>query len=135
MIGFWIRTLEGLKSIQKTQVALADAIERNKSTVATWIRKGIIPPGNVCFEISIFLNVDIVFLLTGKQKEEYYSYPSKVKTLADLAVSLPDHRVDDLIGFARQWVQVEATSKANSCLDKKGNTIDFPGYYRKDVSG
>lgn len=54
-----------LKEMNLNRVALADSIGIKPQNISAWSVRGTVPAGDLCIKIAEFLNVSVVWLITG----------------------------------------------------------------------
>ncbi len=70
MSRFWDNTLKIMQNKNISQVNLANAIGKQKTTINTWIKNDRIPSADYAIKIADFLNTDLNYLVTDKHQED-----------------------------------------------------------------
>ena len=56
-----------LKERNLNRVALAEAIGINPQNISAWSVRGTVPAGDICLKIAEYLNVSVVWLISGRE--------------------------------------------------------------------
>ena len=84
-----------MKEKDLTYSDVARSMNRNPSTIRTWVDKDIVPAGDVLHELSNILDVSMEFLVTGTKTHELYSREEK-KLIADFRTLEPPDKTEIL---------------------------------------
>ncbi len=102
-----------------SQIDLSKSIRRPRNTIHNWIKYDRIPPADYAIKIADLLKVELRYLLTGENTGEdlilnNLQNSPKIKFLAELALQLPDYRIDDLLKFSKGWLEDMENSKESA---------------------
>lgn len=69
MNSFWNRVLPLMSKRNISQVDIGNHVGKPKATVNSWIKRGVIPDGEITLAISELLNVSVAYLIKGESEE------------------------------------------------------------------
>lgn len=88
---FWKITKQEMKRKKITQEKLANLISENYNTVRNWISKDIKPDVDTGLKIANALNVNLIYLITGKKEEKYEKIKQKLKNIRNDLNDIESH--------------------------------------------
>lgn len=83
------------KGITKAELAEKTGIRR--PTLSEWKKNGAIPAGDVCVRIARYLDVDVEWLITGKEREEAQQAPQARNELLEDFASLTREQQEHIL--------------------------------------
>lgn len=82
-MDFVDRIDELLRKKNLKRIAMCDDLGITHSAVTDWKRRGTIPAGDVCVRIARYLDVDVEWLITGKERTEAPAPQARNELLED----------------------------------------------------
>lgn len=96
-MDFVDRIDELLRKKNLKRIAMCDDLGITHSAVTDWKRRGTIPAGDVCVRIARYLDVDVEWLITGKERTETQQAPQARNELLEDFASLTREQQEHIL--------------------------------------
>ena len=99
MTDFVLRIDSVLKKLNLKRASLCSDLGLSSTAITDWARRGTVPAGDICLKIADFLNVSVIWLITGK--EEGMSHEEK--KLLTIYQKLSAQQKDTIWTLLEKW--------------------------------
>ena len=99
MTDFVLRIDSVLKKLNLKRASLCSDLGLSSTAITDWARRGTVPAGDICLKIADFLNVSVIWLITGKEE----GMSNEEKKLLTIYQKLSAQQKDTIWTLLEKW--------------------------------